>query len=370
MNVNVLQVCYVYPPSFSGYGKQLETVNSYFESSNDVHIIVITGYQGNSKSNVFSFHKKKRKSIEKEKLDYYAFAFLSPFKFFRKLFECDVVHIIKAGPEIIIWTFLAKILGKKVIIKVAQDEVENYKSKNIFRKLRYKTMKMADIVIALSSKIENELNSIGVRYSSVLRINNAFRPIDNEDGFSVLSPDEKNSDSYVISFVGSLCKRKGVDDLLKALARYNKNKKITLLLIGPDYGDIEDLNSLINEVNKNPMCSVHALGERSDAKNIIAESDMLCLPSYSEGMPNVVIEALSLGVPVLASNIPVVFDMINDFNGKIHNTGDVNDILLKINEMVEYKYNRNRIKEHAQLLFSIESVGRKYRDIYLKLGSS
>ncbi|TKF80562.1 glycosyltransferase family 4 protein [Vibrio kanaloae] len=369
MSVNVLQVCYVYPPSFSGYGKQLETVNSFFDKDDDVYIDIITAYNGNSKSNVYSFHNKSRKIISKEKIDYYAFAFLSPFKFFRKFLKCDVVHIVKAGPEIIIWTLLSKLFGKKVIVKVAQDEVEDHKPINFFRRFRYRCLKLSDVVIALSSKIENELKNIGVNHSSVVRINNSFKIINNNENFSILNIDENIKDTFVISFVGSLCRRKGVDDLLESLVYYNNNKRISLLLIGPNYGDISNLKELVDKVNLNEMCSVYVLGERVDAKNIISKSNLLCLPSYSEGMPNVVIEALSFGVPVLASNIPVIYDMINITNGKIHKVGDSTDILSKINEILVHEYNYSKIRDDARLNYSVVNIGEKYKKLYLDLGS-
>jgi glycosyltransferase involved in cell wall biosynthesis len=371
--MEVLQVCYVYPPSFSGYGKQLHTLNEYLCKDDEINIEVITAFKGAKGHNVSSFFNVDRPAIENEKMHYYLFAFLSPFKYLKKLLKADLVHIVKAGPEVIFWSFLAKLLGKKIVVKVAQDEVEEVGTKNFLRKLRFQSLKLADKIIALSSKIENELVLVGVNTNKIARINNCAI-IDDRNKHELtelmketlcINFDEK----FLISFVGALCRRKGVHDLLAALSSYEGEKPIILFLIGPDYDDIDNLDSLISNVNSKKYCEVIKLGQQDDVRKYIKCSDLLCLPSYSEGMPNVVIESLISGIPVLTSDLPVAKDMINKSNGRLFVVGDQKDLLIQLHNAMNTEFDNDYILTDACNKYSIVSVGEAYKSLYLGLCS-
>lgn len=101
-------------------------------------------------------------------------------------------------------------------------------------------------------------------------------------------------------FVGRLVKQKNLSCLVRALAALPAGERpwIALAGRGPLKGDIQDLREAAGLHN-----DMRFLGERSDAVMLMQAADFLVLPSLHEGMPNVVMEAMSVGCPVVASEV-------------------------------------------------------------------
>ncbi len=121
--------------------------------------------------------------------------------------------------------------------------------------------------------------------------------------------DFKDSD-YVFVFVGRLVKDKGINEMVsafKTIAARHPNAK--LLLVGPfeksPENVLKDSDALLPEtiefIKSNEQ--VRAVGLQKDVRPYLAVSDCLVFPSYREGFPNVVMQAGSMGLPTIASNI-------------------------------------------------------------------
>lgn len=118
-------------------------------------------------------------------------------------------------------------------------------------------------------------------------------------------------ENKVISISGRLAPEKGIDKFVKVLPpilRVHPDVRLILIGDGPHKESIikelvqlnisfEDSSNL---TNKNAF--VHFLGYQKNPYTFIARSIMLALPSLNEGMPNTIIEAQSLGVPIIASD--------------------------------------------------------------------
>lgn len=104
---------------------------------------------------------------------------------------------------------------------------------------------------------------------------------------------------FVYCFVGRLNRDKGVRELVQAFLSLHGD--VALLLIGGD-----DLEAPIDDDTRQLIesaANVHALGFLSDIRPALAVSDVLVLPSYREGFPNVVLQAGAMELPVIASDI-------------------------------------------------------------------
>lgn len=100
-------------------------------------------------------------------------------------------------------------------------------------------------------------------------------------------------------FIGRIMKSKGVGELLKAFGALRKeNAAVRLSMAGePEKDYMDSLNALVDS-------QVSYLGYRSDIHELIAGCHCVVLPSYHEGMANVLLEAAASGRPVIASRIP------------------------------------------------------------------
>jgi len=106
-------------------------------------------------------------------------------------------------------------------------------------------------------------------------------------------------DDFVFCFVGRLNPDKGIRELIEGFRMLPANSR--LLLVG-DADDTVPLDaSTMNDLRRHAR--IHALGYQQDIRPALAASDVLVLPSYREGFPNVVLQAGAMNLPVIATDI-------------------------------------------------------------------
>jgi len=173
-------------------------------------------------------------------------------------------------------------------------------------------------------------------------------------------------DSIVLCFIGRLVREKGILDLLEAFKDLSfKYKELYLLIIGstsPDERD-EETNQKIHEfVNMYKLKNrVKLLGYRSDIPELLKISDIFILPSYREGMPRSIIEAMAMELPVIATNIRGSREEVeNGETGILVPVGDVEALSNAITKLVEDQMLRKEMgkkgRELAEELFDEKKV--------------
>ena len=110
-------------------------------------------------------------------------------------------------------------------------------------------------------------------------------------------------DDFVFVFVGRIVSDKGMDELALAtkdlVVRY---PQVKILLVGPFEPDLDPLSPETETFFKNSQ-SVILVGEQKDVRPYLMAGDALVFPSYREGFPNVVLEAGSMGLPAVVTDI-------------------------------------------------------------------
>ena len=149
------------------------------------------------------------------------------------------------------------------------------------------------------------------------------------------------NDDIVFMFIGRLNTDKGIFDLVLAFDKLLKEyENVKLFLIGPDEDNIENQ---ICEFLK--FKNVIRIDYVSNPQEILNVADVLVLPSYREGFGTIVIEAASMGIPCIASNIYGLNDaIVNNKTGLLHKVKDIDDIIEKYEYLIE---NKNKIKEYG-----------------------
>ena len=129
--------------------------------------------------------------------------------------------------------------------------------------------------------------------------------------------------AFVFIFLGRLKLDKGVIDLAKAFSSL-PNKNCFLLFVGPDEGA---MMKKIRFICKEKLDFLRFVDFTKYPENYLNASDTLALPSYREGFGSVIIEAASIGIPSIGSNIYGISDAIVDRkSGFLHNPGDIDQI--------------------------------------------
>ena len=173
----------------------------------------------------------------------------------------------------------------------------------------------------------------------------------------------KNKKTDII-FVGSFEKRKNPLLLIKAFKKVYK-KKLKMRLIGD--GELKkEMSNYINKNNLNKYVTLFSNIGRKSVLKMIADSKLLVLPSYFETFGVVVIEAYSMGIPVLMTDSLGVRDLHNSNCSRIikkinsqYLSNEINDILKN------YKmYNKSFIKNYYKKNFSPSVVIKKIEAVY------
>ena len=118
-------------------------------------------------------------------------------------------------------------------------------------------------------------------------------------------------ENFVIIFIGRLVRDKGIVELVEAFRRLSENHSIKLLLVGRQEEDLDRLpTGTRDDMARNP--DIIAAGYQEDVRPYLAISDVLVLPSYREGLPNVPMQACAMEVPCIVTDINGCNEIITD----------------------------------------------------------
>ena len=179
----------------------------------------------------------------------------------------------------------------------------------------------------------------------------------------------KKRSKFTITFSGGLTPAKGVYDFINAvhyLARQRKALDFEALIFG--YGNVTPIKEYIKKLRLVDFIKVMGFVKHKEQLKYLAESNLLVNPSYGEGCPTVVLEALALGTPVLVSNAPGNVDLATLFGLSMAKTGDLIDLsrkMLKImNNYDVYKKKVETVRSQVLKLFRPENIARRHLRLY------
>jgi glycosyltransferase involved in cell wall biosynthesis len=168
-----------------------------------------------------------------------------------------------------------------------------------------------------------------------------FVPNGVDDAFYALPTgrDHLAPSPFKLLFIGSLIPLKGLDVLLKALASINSLASWSLTVVG-DGPERDYLKSLAIELGIN--ANIRFLGSVSPdgISQLMNDHNLLVLPSYREGRPNVVLEAMAAALPVLATDIKGTSELVRDGRtGWLVPPGDVDALSSTLRDLIGGKRN-------------------------------
>lgn len=128
--------------------------------------------------------------------------------------------------------------------------------------------------------------------------------------FYPASEQTRSGDEVRVLFVGSLIPRKGLHDLLTAL-RNPALERVVLDIVGEGF-DTDRLKAMSEDLGLQDRTLWRGTVSPEEVAGFMRSSDILCLPSFMEGRPNVVNEAMASGIPVIATRIGGIPDMVRE----------------------------------------------------------
>jgi glycosyltransferase involved in cell wall biosynthesis len=179
----------------------------------------------------------------------------------------------------------------------------------------------------------------------------------------------------IIGFIGRVVKSKGVLDLVQAFINIYPNYNCKLMLIGPwdlderaEDNIIEELKSLIkaNQLEE----KVLLLGHREDIAELLGIMDIFVLPSYREGMPVSLLEAMAMEKAVIGTNIRGVREEITPDTGLIYEPNQVKELEEHLKYYLDNQIQADQMGQNARQrvvqYFSQDIVIEKQMKIFMK----
>jgi glycosyltransferase involved in cell wall biosynthesis len=174
----------------------------------------------------------------------------------------------------------------------------------------------ADYVFSYGGKITNIIKNLGVPNNKIIEIPSAINK-------SWLYDKKLNiSKSIKFLFVGRFERRKGIEEINKAILNLPINN------VDIEFHFVGSIPAK-NQIKRNDFKIIYygEIIDEESKKKIYDKCDILMCPSYSEGMPNVILEAMSRGLAIMATDVGAVRLLVSEDNGILLNNS--NEILIR-----------------------------------------
>ncbi|UZH55504.1 glycosyltransferase family 4 protein [Salinimicrobium tongyeongense] len=168
--------------------------------------------------------------------------------------------------------------------------------------------------------------------------------------------------------VGRLQKGKGQADLLRSFKKVSDKHDDARLIIAGEGPFREELENLIGELNLG--LKVQLLGYREDIAELLAISNYFVFPSYYEGLPGALIEAIIAKKPLILSDIGENRECVPGENALFFKPGNIEGLTEKINEAIQTSTWEEKTEyslQYAHKNFNITEISKHYESFYRKI---
>lgn len=238
------------------------------------------------------------------------------------------------------------------------------------------TNPLADVVTCVSESVRESFTWWERRLLAGTEIRVIYNGVDlkrvaktRDENWHISDTADVDSGSFLVGTAGMLTEQKAHDVLVRGVATSRDRGYDVELVIAGD-GDLrENLEKLASDLGVAE--SVHILGviERTEVYSFMSQLDLYAMPSRWEGFSAAAIEALSLGVPCLFSNISEFTKPFANV-AAFHQVDDPVDLSARLCELVDDEQWRIRLgKKGAERAedFTLETIASRYADLYQKL---
>ena len=174
-----------------------------------------------------------------------------------------------------------------------------------------------------------------------------------------------------ILFVGHILKTKGVSELVSAIANTKEIEKLTL--VGPFFDEVykQELTDISSKRDSGKWLNIVGELKREDVFNYFLSCGIFCLPSYTEGFPNVIIEAMAHACPIVATKVGAIPEMLEDNCGTVivpENIKNLEEALVSMVNNYEESINMGKNACNKVLsLYTLDKVFSEYYNLWSKL---
>ena len=281
--------------------------------------------------------------------------FLSVFSHIFRLhreFDFDLMDVHWAYPDGFAGILVGKLLRKSTLVTARGTDINLYPKFRLIRSQIIYTLQNADRIISVCQALKDRIIQLGIPESKVVVIPNGvnirkFEPIPKAEARKQLGlPLDR---TFILS-VGGLIHRKGFHHIIDAISIIRKKEKKDVCLIIVGEGEYrEKLERQIDRLGLSSFVKLVGAKPHDEVYKWYSMANIFCLASSREGWPNVLLEALACGLPVVATNVWGSPEVIcsNEY-GILVDKQDGRLLAEAITQGLEKDWDREKLVEYAK----------------------
>lgn len=289
----------------------------------------------------------------------------------RSDFAFDVIDAHWAFPDGYAASCIARKMGIPYILTVRGSDLSVFARDRVRRMFIRRALINAQKVVCVARSLQKLVIALGVRPEKTVVIENGIDP----DKFHFIDQDEARQhlgfpvNARILLSVGHLCELKGFHLLVEAAhrlksanARSQNNPQLKLIIIGGDAAWDPYQGVLERQIEEHKLQNIVTLAGPKAPEELrywYAAADVFCLASSREGCPNVVLESLGCGTPVVGTAVGSIPDILSSPNLGVLVERNVDSIQQGVSGALRNSWNRQRIAEHAHNRYSWERTAAK-----------
>lgn len=330
---------------------------------NEVHIVtpLDKGLPENSIMDGINIHRIKTPDIQL----IHGLFFIFRSYYLMKIINPDILHSQSASTAGITCLFIKKMLKKPFIIYFRGGDINDAGRFDLL--VNKALLSSCDFALALTDDMKNK---ISIDKSKIAVIPNGidisrFNGIKKEAARMSLGI---SADDKVLLYAGSLRPEKGVSFLIKSVSIIKRDFPDIKLLIVGDGKDRYEMEKLSKELQLD--CNIRFVGrvKNEEVPQYFILSDIFILASLMEGFPNVLLEAMAAGLPIICTNVCGLPEIVSDGkNGYLIDPCDPAAIAEKVSIILndeELKKTISYNNKKKSIEFSLEKTAEKLEEVY------
>lgn len=254
-----------------------------------------------------------------------------------------------AYPDTVAAAQLARCLDLPLVAKVHGSDINGLPSAGTRRERVASALSSAEAVLVVSQALAEQVERLGIPGSRIRVLYNGvnrqrFSPGDRSVACAALGLDTATKR---ILFVGNLKASKGCLDLLEALPQLVAGEPAARLVMIGDGPDRAAIMQRIRSLGLTDVVSLPGAVAHQQLPDWFRAADLLCLPSHAEGVPNVVLEAMASGLPVVATRVGGIPEVLPPDAGLLVPVGDTSALAAALQQGLVRTWDTARIVGHA-----------------------
>jgi len=254
--------------------------------------------------------------------------------------DSDILHAqwIFSG---LVALILAWRYGKPLVVTVHGSDAALLKKSRIFRRIGRFILKRATRIIVVSDKLKEEIMSVGIDDKLVTVIYNGV-----DRNIFRRTPNTQHAKR--ILWVGRMSIEKNLPTLIEAFASVVKQMPDAILTLVGDGDRRKEVEKLIRDLGITAKVRLVGMRSQTEVAEYMRQCDVFTLPSLSEGFPLTVIEAMSIGRPVVVAAVGALPDLIQQaHNGYLVDPRDAGQLTATLVNLLADPNKRQEVGEAA-----------------------